>query len=100
VHNVPDIEVLLDKYSNGGTDKSDCTFQIDLRGDDFPNAIAWFCYQQTANAKLMLKGYNINFPNAPSLKQAVGDIAARDNVSFDWSDLANFNVPIIMVFYS
>lgn len=98
--NVPNIEILLDKYSDRLTGPG-CTLQIDLRGDDLPKAIAWFRYKKTNEAKLLLKGYNINFPNAPSLKQAVRKIAAEGyGASFDWKDLANFKVPIIMVFYS
>ncbi|KAF9698433.1 hypothetical protein EKO04_003822 [Ascochyta lentis] len=110
--NVPDLEKLLNKYSDGTnfnrkTDKAlfdyarSCTFQIDLRGNDFARAIAWFRGRESHAPKLLLKGYNLTFPSGSSLRAAVESIAVQEyGQTFNWEDLNRNKLPLIMVFYS
>jgi glycerophosphoryl diester phosphodiesterase len=110
--NVPDLEKLLHKYSDGTnfnrkTDQAlfeharSCTFQIDLRGNDFARAIAWFRRRESHAPKLLLKGYNLTFPNGSSLRTAVESIAKQEyGERFNWEDLNQNKLPLIMVFYS
>jgi hypothetical protein len=110
--NVPDLEKLLHKYSemtnfNRKTDQAlfdyarGCTFQIDLRGNDFARAIAWFQGRVEHAPKLLLKGYNLTFPDGPSLRAAVESISVGEyGKTFNWEDLNRNKLPLIMVFYS
>ncbi|KAK5740832.1 hypothetical protein LTR17_004422 [Elasticomyces elasticus] len=96
--NVPDLEKLLNTYNN---DEQGCTFQIDLRGDDLPRAIAWYRSRKAVYPGLMLKGYNLTFPSGDALTAAVRRIASMQyNATFSWSDLAPAKLPVIMVIYS
>ena len=98
--NVPDLEKLLTFYSEDHESRH-CIFQIDLRGHDFPRAIAWFRFREHSAPKVLLKGYNLTFPYGPSLRAAVESISSKEyNTTFDWKALTSVKLPIIMVFYS
>ena len=104
---VPELESLLGSYrfDNVSWDlpnHSGCTFQIDLRGDDFARAIARYSYlKPRGEPSILLKGYNITFTDGWALKAAIKSAAREEyNTTFDWADFRAARLAMIMVFYT
>lgn len=80
-----------------------CTFQIDLRGNDFARAIVWFLQMDLRldGMLVMLKGYNLTFPDGSSLEASVRSVAREEfGQAFDWQNIDPQKLPLIVVFYS
>lgn len=81
------------------------TFQIDLRGNDFARAIAWWRLRTTVTAaQLIFKGYNIWFKDGEALEKAVEDCGdGQVDVPDDPSDTRKFEerwpMRLIIVFF-
>lgn len=79
------------------------TFQIDLRGNNFARAIVWFLQMDFRfdGMLVMLKGYNLTFPDGSSLEASVRSVAREEfGNSFDWQNIGPRKLPLIFVFYS
>ena len=97
---VPELRSTIQEF---GKPKSptECTFQLDLRGNDFCRAIAWLSHYANCNPKILLKGSNYTFPNGGALKAAVNVVTTSEyNQKFEWAHLAAPQLPIIIIFFS
>lgn len=76
-----------------------CSFQPDLRGNDFPRAIVHFQTQAWTEWKVFLKGNNFDFASFQDLKAAVSSNSPFRRGQYMWS-LTPSNPHYMMVFYS
>lgn len=56
--------------------------QLDLKGNDFPRALAFFQGRNIQNYLMLLKGYNFQFPSFQSLTAAAEHEAARQRKAY------------------
>ncbi|KAK3997430.1 hypothetical protein QBC44DRAFT_303634 [Cladorrhinum sp. PSN332] len=101
---VPDMEEILEQYDAVYPGNRGCTFQLDLRGEDFARTVAWFRYRRTSSLNILLKGYNRDYATVQDLEHAIAKhpceqdhndmpLRKKNNVTY-------YNIAIIFIFYS
>ncbi|KAK4163138.1 hypothetical protein QBC43DRAFT_290104 [Cladorrhinum sp. PSN259] len=84
---VPELENVLREYEDivlNSSSNRGCTFQLDLMGEDFARAVAWFRYRRASRLNLLLKGYNDQYSSGQELENAI----------------AKYPVGLVFIFYS
>jgi len=101
---IPELREVLSQYEDlAFSHNRGCTFQLDLRGDDFARAVAWFRNRRASRLNLLLKGYNNQYASGQQLEQAIAKYPSEN----EWENLpvrdrkvkSSFKTGLVFIFY-